>query len=68
LRLSQNGSPFRIAASVQDCPLQFIFETTGNGREALAALEREDFDLVLMDVQMPEMASRQALRFEKKKN
>ena len=27
----------------------------GNGIEALAALERETFDLVLMDVQMPEM-------------
>ena len=27
----------------------------GNGREALSALERESFDLVLMDVQMPEM-------------
>jgi two-component system sensor histidine kinase/response regulator len=27
----------------------------GNGREALAALEKECFDLVLMDVQMPEM-------------
>ncbi len=27
----------------------------GNGHEALAALERESFDLVLMDVQMPEM-------------
>jgi two-component system sensor histidine kinase/response regulator len=28
---------------------------TRNGREVLAALERETFDLVLMDVQMPEM-------------
>ena len=28
---------------------------TANGREALAALEKEGFDLVLMDVQMPEM-------------
>ncbi len=27
----------------------------GNGREALAALDRESFDAVLMDVQMPEM-------------
>jgi CheY-like chemotaxis protein len=26
-----------------------------NGREAVAAIEREDFDVVLMDVQMPEM-------------
>jgi CheY-like chemotaxis protein len=28
---------------------------TANGREALAALDRETFDAVLMDVQMPEM-------------
>ena len=27
----------------------------GNGREALEALEKESFDLVFMDVQMPEM-------------
>lgn len=27
----------------------------GNGREALAALEEQTFDMVLMDVQMPEM-------------
>jgi len=27
----------------------------GNGREALESLQREQFDLVLMDVQMPEM-------------
>jgi signal transduction histidine kinase/DNA-binding response OmpR family regulator len=29
--------------------------TAANGREALAALDREAFDVVLMDVQMPEM-------------
>ena len=28
---------------------------TSNGREALAALDQENFDVVLMDVQMPEM-------------
>ena len=28
---------------------------TANGREALAAIEKESYDLVLMDVQMPEM-------------
>ena len=28
---------------------------TANGREALAALEKDDYDLVFMDVQMPEM-------------
>ncbi len=30
-------------------------EVVGNGLEALAALERQSFDVVLMDVQMPEM-------------
>jgi CheY-like chemotaxis protein/nitrogen-specific signal transduction histidine kinase len=33
----------------------YAVKTVGNGHEAMAALEKENFDLVLMDVQMPEM-------------
>lgn len=33
----------------------YVVSPTCNGREALAALEKEDFDIVLMDIQMPEL-------------
>jgi CheY-like chemotaxis protein len=38
----------------------YIVSVAGNGREALAALDKEGIDLVLMDVQMPEMDGLQA--------
>ncbi len=31
------------------------FQTANNGKEALARLEKDSFDIILMDVQMPEM-------------
>jgi len=33
----------------------YMVSVAGDGRQALAALEKEEFDIVLMDVQMPEM-------------
>lgn len=39
----------------------------GNGKEALAELEKQPFDLVLMDVQMPEMNGFEATALIRKK-
>ena len=38
----------------------YIVSVAGNGRLALEALEKENFDIVLMDIQMPEMDGFQA--------
>ena len=64
--LGQTGSPIRILAAEDNeanqvilsallQPMNVVLTMVGNGREAVEALQRETFDLVLMDIQMPEM-------------
>ena len=38
----------------------YACDIVGNGREALAAVVRKDYDVVLMDCQMPEMSGFEA--------
>jgi signal transduction histidine kinase/CheY-like chemotaxis protein len=42
--------------------LGYRADVAGNGLEVLAALERQPYDIILMDVQMPEMDGLQAAR------
>ena len=71
--LARHGAPLRILVA-EDNPVnqklaQRLLEKRGhfvglaaNGREALEAVRAESFDLVLMDIQMPELDGLQAAR------
>ena len=67
----RTGSPLRILLAEDNSVNQRVATrmlekwghrvvVAGNGSEAMQALERESFDLVLMDVQMPEMGGFEA--------
>ena len=42
--------------------MSYSAEVAGDGQQAIDALERDDFDVVLMDVQMPELDGLEATR------
>lgn len=44
------------------------YEVAANGQEAINLLKTEDFDIVLMDLQMPEMSGYEATQHIRSKN
>ena len=53
--LAEDNPLNRFVAAEQIAQTGATLETANNGREAVAAVERGHWDLVLMDIQMPEM-------------
>lgn len=48
-----------LTQQLNDCEFETV--EAGNGREAIEAVQKADFDLVVMDVRMPEMSGLEAL-------
>ena len=60
--LAEDNRVSQRAAQLMFQRLGYGIDVVGNGREALEAIERGAYDLVLMDLQMPEMDGLQATR------
>jgi CheY-like chemotaxis protein len=51
----EDALPLQLVTRARLEKLGYQVEVASNGREAVEAVERSDFGLVLMDIQMPEM-------------
>jgi CheY-like chemotaxis protein len=60
--MAEDNNVNQLVASKLLGRLGYVLDVVGNGSEAVDAVQRQDYDIVLMDVQMPEMNGLDATR------